>query len=220
VKYFSIKNTIGIIFIYFLSSVFLSFLYALLPIESKVLDNIVLSFISIITLLLVLYLSRKNLKGQFNDFFKNFKEYFFIMMKYWIIGFFFMIIANYVINFLILDGISPNESANREIIRMYPFYSLLSMGLIGPFSEEVLFRLNFKVIKERVLYLSLSSVSFGLMHILFSFTEISDILYIVPYTILGLSFGTIFYKTQNVIASTFAHIVHNTLSIMIILLGI
>jgi len=215
------KNPFGIIFLYFTVEMFLSLIYNYIPIKNKIIDNLVLSLINIIILLFVMYLLKNKLKGQLQDFKQNFRNYILKILKYWSLGLLGMFIVNFIINFIIFKGtgLAPNESANREILYNYPLYSVISMCIISPAIEELLFRLNFDGIKNKYLFLFTTSILFGLMHMMAS-TTLLDLIYIVPYVVLGYAFGLVFYNTKNIYSSILAHMLHNTLSIIIILLGI
>ena len=136
----------------------------------------------------------------------------------WIIGFSLMLLANYIINYIIIpNGLSNNETANRNLLYNHKItYSLLFCILI-PILEEISFRLEFKHnIKNKFKFLILSSTLFALMHII-STTNLIEILYVIPYLILGLTFTTVYIKTDNLLCSILSHILHNTISVIIIL---
>ena len=181
-----------------------------------IIKNIVLTLGTFITALIIAYLLKEKLKGQFDDFKKNYKNYIPFALKTWLIGLCVMVISNLIITFL-AGGIAPNEEANRELIKNYPFYSITSVCLLAPFTEELLFRLNFKnVIKRRLPFILFTGVFFGFVHILAS-EHLIELLYIIPYSALGIAFAKTYYDTNNIYSSVFAHAFHNTLTILIIL---
>ena len=136
----------------------------------------------------------------------------------WIIGFIIMLFANYIINYIIIpNGISNNELGNRNLLLEHKFtYSLLFCTII-PILEEISFRLEFKHnIKNKYIFLLVSSLTFSLIHII-STTSLIELLYIIPYLILGITFSYTYIKTNNLICSIIAHILHNTITVLIIL---
>ena len=137
----------------------------------------------------------------------------------WIIGFILMILSNYIINNLIIpNGISNNELNNRKLLFEHKYTHTLIIGLIIPILEEISFRLEFKHnIKNKHIFLIVSSLSFALIHIIAT-TNLIEIIYIIPYLILGLTFTYTYLKTNNLICSIISHILHNTLTIIILLL--
>lgn len=173
-----------------------------------------ISYILLTIYFIIIY--KKDLKEYINNFkIKNIK----IIILYWLIGFILMMISNYIINYIIIpNGISNNEAGNRELLLNNKLIYSLILCIFIPFLEEITFRLEFKKnIKNKNLFLIISSLSFALLHIL-STTKLIELLYIIPYFILGLTFTNIYIKTDNIISNILAHILHNTITVLIILL--
>ena len=128
-----------------------------------------------------------------------------------------MMISNLIIVFLFLKGIAPNEEANREMLRNYPLYMIFAVTILAPICEELMFRLSFKnVFKNRLVYILFTGISFGAMHLLAN-TSLIELLYIIPYSALGIAFSAICYDTDNIYSSIIAHIMHNTLTVLLLL---
>jgi len=142
-----------------------------------------------------------------------------ITIVFWIIGFLLMMLANYVINYIIFEnGISANEEMNRNLLFKHKITYSFLMCLILPILEEISFRLEFKNnIKKEINFILLSSFLFSLAHII-SITSLIEIIYLIPYFILGVAFSIIYVKTDNIYMNILAHIIHNTLCVIIILL--
>lgn len=138
---------------------------------------------------------------------------------YFIIGFLLMMLSNYIINYIIIpNGISNNEQSNRNLLLNNKLLYGLLLSLIIPYIEEIVFRLSFKKsIKNNTIFILISSTIFGLLHIISS-TKLIELLYFIPYFILGLTFSTIYTKTNNIFCSTLSHILNNTITILVILL--
>lgn len=65
-------------------------------------------------------------------------------------------------------------------------------------------------------YIILSSVIFGLVHIV-NISSSLELLYLIPYSIIGLEFSYIYYKTDSIYMNILAHIIHNTICVIYIL---
>lgn len=159
---------------------------------------------------------RKELTNDIKSFKpKNIK----IIIIYWIIGFTLMILSNYIINYIIIpNGISNNESGNRELLLNNKITYSIILCILIPFLEEISFRLEFKKnIKNKKKFIITSSLAFAIPHII-STTNFIELLYIIPYLILGLTFSTIYQKTDNIFSNILAHTLHNTITTLIILL--
>ena len=138
---------------------------------------------------------------------------------YFIIGFLLMMLSNYIINYIIIpNGISSNEQSNRNLLLNNKLLYGLLLSLIIPYIEEIVFRLSFKKsINNNIIFILISSTIFGLLHIISS-TKLIELLYFIPYFILGLTFSTIYTKTNNIFCSTLSHILNNTITVLVILL--
>ena len=171
---------------------------------------------------LLLFWYRKTLGKELKEFFKNFRSYGKVSFTYWLLGLFFMAISNSII--LSINGaLAANEVGNREIFGAFPVFAVITMALLGPFLEEMLFRKNFReAFKNKTLFLVVSSLVFGSVHLLASITtdfQWTQLLFIIPYGGFGYFFGKAYLETNNIFTSVFAHILHNTLSVLIVLLG-
>lgn len=210
----------GMIFLYFILSNMEFALFYYFKTGSTIKDNAYLIFFSSITFLIIIFLSRKKLKGEWEKFKQNKKQFIPLAFKYWILGFIYMYISNIIINTLILKNIAPNEAANRELLNTYKYYSILSTAIFAPILEEIIFRLNFKgLFKSKDAFIMFTGILFGIMHILAS-SSLIEIIYIIPYSCLGIAFSKIYAETDSITCSMMMHIIHNSITLMIILGGI
>lgn len=213
IKYFFIS--FGLIFLYLLLNE-LTTLIALPFKDNTFLLNIILIVGSFVSTFVIAFILKDELISKWDDFKKNKNDYIPKIVKYWAIGFSLMYVTNIIISILFLNGIAPNEEANREMIKLYPYYMAISVSLTGPIAEELLFRLTFKrVFSKKIVYILFTGILFGLAHMLTNSTLI-EFLYIIPYSVLGITFSALVYDTDNIYTSIFAHIFHNVLTLMII----
>lgn len=182
--------------------------------SKKYMFYLLISYILLTIYFLIIY--KKDLKEYIKKFkLKNIP----IILIYWIIGFILMMISNYIINYLIIpNGLSNNEAGNRELLFNNKLIYSMILCIFIPIIEEITFRLEFKKnIKNKNIFVLISSITFALLHIL-STTKLIELLYIIPYLILGITFSKIYIKTDNLISSIIAHILHNTTNVIILLL--
>ena len=214
-----IKLTI-VLLIFYCSSLFVLIPIALFNIDTKTCSETVLNTLRIMPnicqALLLIFMYRKVLKKDLKDFFKNFGNYSDIAIKYWILGFIAMVVSNKIIISLFPIEIAVNEQGVREIIKSIPFISFFSICIFAPISEELIFRKAFKdCFKGKWLFILMSGFVFGLLHVIGSFNSLYDLLYIIPYSSLGISFAYIYYKTDNIFSSIFVHCMHNTILVIL-----
>ena len=129
-----------------------------------------------------------------------------------------MMILNYLLQYHIFgDGaLSSNEESVRNLISTYYIAYFFVVALGAPILEELVFRFGFDEIKNKYLYLFISSFAFALMHSFMDFTSLIRILTIMPYLAIGLSLGLIYLKTKNVLFVIIMHCAHNIISYIII----
>lgn len=179
--------------------------------------------------ILVLFVYRKTIFKEFIDFFKNFKKFSKVSLSYWVKGLVFMLLTNSIV-IAITGGIAANEAGNRSNILTFPIFSVLSMAVLGPFLEEVLFHKGFKnAFKKETTFLIVTSLLFGGAHLFASFAGMNlnemlqnwtQILFIIPYGGFGYFFGKAYLETNNIFTSVLAHMCHNTLSVLLVLIGV
>ena len=71
----------------------------------------------------------------------------------------------------------------------------------------------------KYLFILISGILFGSMHVIGSVTSVYDYLYIIPYSALGISFAALLYKTDNIFSTITIHSIHNTASIILYFMG-
>lgn len=172
----------------------------------------VIKYSLIITILV--FLNKIDLKKEIKDFKLNYKKYFKILISIWIIGFILMIISNYFITKT--SSLPNNELSVRTYMNTKFVESIITMVIMAPILEEITFRYSFSKIKNKYLYLIISTLLFAMIHI--NPENASELPFLIPYSFLGLSFSLIFYKTKNIFASITAHALHNYTIIMLLLI--
>ena len=199
----------------FLSLEFSALVYNL-NLQNKLVNTLllILGDVFIAFTLILIYL--KDFKKDYQNFNKNGKEILKKAIKVWFIGLIIMVTSNLIINSFV-NSIASNEAVNRTILDKSFIYAVVTMVLIAPICEEIIFRLSLsKFIDNDYLYYILSGLLFGYMHIM-SATGL-EVLYIIPYSSLGVAFAYIYRNTKNIFSTISVHIMHNLLCIILILL--
>lgn len=223
IKYIGI--TIGLIMLMLTWSAIPSIILIILNINIESIPNIIkilYTFIfDIIFLLLIASIYKQEITKEFKVFFtkKNILNNIKKSLKYWSIGMIIMISTNAIIA-LFTNNLAANEQAVREMIDKYPLYMAFQVMIYAPISEEIIFRKSIdKIFKNKYLYILISGLIFGGLHVISSITSLIDILYLLPYCSLGFVFALLYKNTNNNIFSTItAHAFHNTLALLLYLL--
>lgn len=205
--------------IYFAISFIVSYIIKTIPNPTTFSYNIILISREIITLILLIIIFRKRLKKDFIDFDKNYKSYLSFGYKIWIFGILIMILSNNLIYNFITSNAAANQSANVAIMNRLPLYSIVSIIMIGPFIEEIVFRLSFKnVLKNKKLYYILTVLIFTSLHVLNGINSPIELLFVIPYGTLAIALSYILDKTDNIFTTIIIHSIHNAFSVVLIIL--
>lgn len=207
------------IFIYLLffifPIVFQLVFYNFVTSDNNLTKAITLLACEILLTIILIMLNKNKFKGCFKNFKKNKKEYFDICFKSWILGFIAMSVSNLLINFFITNDIANNEAINRTILQELAIYAVPAMCFLGPICEELAFRASLKdAIKNKKVFIIITSLLFALAHIYSSYTTPTDLLYIFPYFSMGYALGYVYSKTDNILCNISVHVFHNSLAIL------
>lgn len=177
---------------------------------------IIISWIVFMCILFIIY--RKSLIDEFKLYKNNFKKFFIFGLKVWFISLTLMILSNIFISF-----VYNSNSANEEIVQSYlikfPIYTTISTLIYAPFTEEIVFRKSLRnVTDNKIVYILLSGLIFGFCHVIAGISNTMELLYIIPYGIMGCSFAYIYSKTDSIFVSMSMHFIHNFITLIISIL--
>lgn len=217
IKIKEIIKFILIFLLYLLYSDIIIIILTKLGVNIKVLPNnlkIAIMFLINLSLMIMLFIFySKSIKENLKDLKLNFKSYIKDNFKYYVIGLLIMIISNIIISFFI-EGNSTNETLIREYINIMPIYMIFSSCIYAPFTEEMVFRKSLRnCFNNKVLYILLSGLIFGSMHLL-SASNLVELVFLIPYSSLGCVFAYMHYKTNNIFVPMTFHMVHNTIIVI------
>jgi membrane protease YdiL (CAAX protease family) len=181
-----------------------------LPLYAKV---IYLLIYELMVICIMLLLFNKKIKRDFKDILINHKDYYSKCIKYWLIGLVVMSISNSLA--LVVGGdIASNEESLRQLFKISPLYIYLSSTIYAPIVEELVFRQGIRNIFGRnYLFILVSGIVFGGLHVITGLNSIVDLIYLIPYSSLGIAFAYMLYKTDNIFVSMGFHFMHNGLLI-------
>lgn len=184
------------------------------------LDKVIYSLsCSLLFLSIIMLCYRKTLVKDFKPYFKNFGKNFENSFKYYLVGVGVMIFSNLIITLLFQGDLSTNETMVRSYINASPLLMAIDISFYAPLAEELLFRKSVRdVVKNKWLYIFISGFIFGGMHVIGT-EGLIGLLYLIPYCSLGFTFAYIYAKTDNIYSSIMLHFMHNTISLILLLVG-
>lgn len=179
-----------------------------------------LTISNLILLAIFVLIYHKTLISDFKSFFKNFTKNIDTSLKYWSAGFAIMVISNLFITFVLNKTIAGNEETVRNYIDTLPLFMIFNTVIYAPIVEELTFRKSIRdAISNKWIYVITSGLIFGLLHIMGYITNLYDLVYLIPYGALGISFALLYYKTNNIWSTISMHAMHNFLAVVVYLIG-
>lgn len=173
-------------------------------------------FSNTIILIILIIIFRKQLLHEWKIFKEKLLENIDTGIKYWIIGLIVMMVSNTILTFVLKMGQAANEQAVQQLISYLPWVMVINAGIIAPCVEEIIFRKCYKnAFPNKWLFIGLSSLVFGSLHVITSMTSPMDLLFIIPYGSLGAAFAIMYQKTDTIYTSMLMHMLHNTILIVL-----
>lgn len=147
-----------------------------------------------------------DIKQSIIAFKKNIKKYIKYILTYYAIT---VIISG--IAFMITTLIVGSASTNEQLVTQESKIYLLLVGCIyAPIVEELLFRGCLrKLIKNDLLFILISGISFGAWHVIGYEQSLIQYLYIIPYSLIGICLSYVYAKTNNLTTNIGIHFLNN-----------
>ena len=204
------------ILIYFGINNYAALPFTLLGIDTESLSStfkyfytLLLDFIIAVLLIIVF---RKTLISNFKDMKKNHKQYFTTYIKYWFVALGIMMISNLFIMLFTNTDLSNNEQIIRQTFKQNPIYIFITAVILAPVIEELVFRQSFRnIITNNWLFIIISGLVFGSLHVITSYETPTDLLYLIPYSAPGIIFAYTLVKSKNIFVPMGLHFIHNGL---------
>ena len=213
------KGVLGIFLFFAIQIGFQIVFYDIFVQKNFLVNNILLLIMEFVLMSILILMNRKKLKNDYADFNENHKKYLKYGFKLWFIGLIVMMISNGIIAGM-TGGLASNEEANRQLMLQYPIYMVISTMMLAPFIEELTFRGNFKeAFKNKKVFILFTAFVFASVHVLNGITNPLELLYYIPYGALSIAFGKIYMETDNIYTTMVIHSVHNSLSIILLVIA-
>lgn len=135
-----------------------------------------------------------------------------------------LIVSNIILTLLGVADTSENEMTIRMMFNDSPlnlFLLFLTLTILTPIAEELIFRkVIFNFVEPRTNYkvaIVVTGAIFGLMHVI----NFGDFIQSIPYVLMGISFGYIYWKSnKNIYVVIAVHFLNNFLSWLLYVLTI
>ena len=178
--------------------------------------------IELILFVVVMLLYNKEFKKDYKIFKLNFKEknrkiisYFALFIGLKIGTALISSILSFALNFTL--GESENQVAVMKLVSAEPLLMIINTCILAPFVEEGIFRLSIrKVFSNKYLFILVSGLFFGMMHIFPTDLPTSlALIYSITYVAMGFYLAYIYTETENIWFVIFIHALNNLFSMII-----
>lgn len=178
--------------------------------------------IELILFVVVMLLYNKEFKKDYKIFKLNFKDniikiisYFALFMGLKIGTALISSILSFALNFTL--GESENQEAVMKLVSAEPLLMIINTCILAPFVEEGIFRLSIrKVFSNKYLFILVSGLFFGMMHIFPTDLPTSlALIYSITYVAMGFYLAYIYTETENIWFVIFIHALNNLFSMII-----
>ena len=192
--------------------------YIYIGLNTIISNEIVCELLSNAIFIIILYIVYfKDLNKEFKTYKKKLSNNLKIGFKYYFVGLGLMLISNLIIN-LAIGNISANETLVREMLYSNPVYTFISIIIIAPITEEIIFRKSLMpLIKNKWIYALSCGLLFGGAHLISGPITLINLVYLIPYGSLGFVFALMNYETKTTFTSMTMHCVHNTITALLLL---
>ena len=168
----------------------------------------------LILLIVTILIFKDKYKKDFKLYKENSKAYFSFVVPRFVIMYIIFIAISLICLLITKQAVSTNQE-NLEKLPLW--FSFLSAAFYAPVVEEAIFRGVFRrFIKNKVVFIAVSGIVFGLLHTLGLEENITKALIMsLPYITMGTFFAYIYAKTENIIPSTLCHMFNNIYVVLI-----
>lgn len=212
---FNSKN----VFVALFTTIFLFVLrvFLLSPFISTLKDEVISEIIVYTILIVAIFIiERKTLIKQLKSFKKDVKNKWLNVLIVTVS----LLVAEYFINLLLIHITKANPSGQdllQVFLKRNIFTFILYSCLFIPILESLFYYYPYKNISNKKLGFVFSAIVFAAFHML-NANHLIELLYIIPYSLMALSFGYGLYKTNNIYVTILIHIINNIVAVMLLLI--
>lgn len=178
--------------------------------NSNLLSILVRFIIDVGVIALFIYLFKDDFKEYNKGLVKNPKKVIGVGLLFALFAFIAMPICNIILHVLNVSASDTNNDTINTLYGVIPLYMMFQTLIYSPIVEGITFRKVFKdAINNKWLFIIISGFVFGLYHIIYNMTSLSQILLMLPYFVVGMLYAGAYSKTDNIYSAFIATFVYN-----------
>ena len=173
--------------------------------NSNLLSVLVRFIIDVGVIALFIYLFKDDFKEYNKGLVKNPKKVIGVGLLFALFAFIAMPICNIILHVLNVSASDTNNDTINTLYGVIPLYMMFQTLIYSPIVEGITFRKVFKdAINNKWLFIIISGFVFGLYHIIYNMTSLSQILLMLPYFVVGMLYAGAYSKTDNIYSAFIA----------------
>lgn len=182
-------------------------------------DNYVYSFLAdFIYLVIILAIYRKDLWNNIKDLKTNTWRKLFQGIIWMVIAVVLQTVMIAVLDSVLSIGIASNDSS---IMNLPTYYLIFKTMFFSILVEEIIFRKSIRdVLDNKLLFIIVSSLFYGLMNIVYSDLSGLNFLNILPYFASSLALSYLYVKYDNIVLVMVVKFLYNLIPLVVTLLGL
>ena len=178
--------------------------------NSNLLSVLVRFIIDVGVIALFIYLFKDDFKEYNKGLVKDPKKVIGVGLLFALFAFIAMPICNIILHVLNVSASDTNNDTINTLYGVIPLYMMFQTLIYSPIVEGITFRKVFKdAINNKWLFIIISGFVFGLYHIIYNMTSLSQILLMLPYFVVGMLYAGAYSKTDNIYSAFIATFVYN-----------
>lgn len=178
--------------------------------NSNLLSVLVRFIIDVGVIALFIYLFKDDFKEYNKGLVKNPKKVIGVGLLFALFAFIAMPICNIILHVLNVSASDTNNDTINTLYGVIPLCMMFQTLIYSPIVEGITFRKVFKdAINNKWLFIIISGFVFGLYHIIYNMTSLSQILLMLPYFVVGMLYAGAYSKTDNIYSAFIATFVYN-----------
>lgn len=175
--------------------------------------GVIVEYVVIFTTMFMLF--RKQLLYDFKIFKEYFREYSSLVFKTWLKSLVTIGIIGIIIQLITNVETATNQKNLNDMFNNLPILVAILSMIYAPMVEELMFRgVLRKFLNNKYLFILISGITFGALHVIDDFQSVQELLYIFVYSSLGIYLASLYYKTNNICTNIYFHFLQNTLGVI------
>lgn len=169
-------------------------------------------------LCLIVWIYRKSIKRDIEDFKKNRKKIFLIMLQYTILAFISIFLVSAVRIFIFHSDNTANDVALYTYFKEVPWLMTIMAIFYYPIVEEFVFKKTLKtIIQKKWLFIITSALFFGYFNVAFTNMTVLNVMDTLPYIVFAFVTAHAYYKTDNILVPIGIKMIYNIVVTMMLI---